>query len=119
MEERLKSFLDERCVEADDSEAKEIKKKIYPEDEGTWIVSKDNLRNLLNKEITLAIAQRDEFLRKEVGEMKKQKTQHQIPCPDNMPGCLVYHCEERFSHEDEKINEALSDVLALLNSNKK
>lgn len=51
----------------------------------------------------------EEIIKKNLPE-KKEPIAHQIPCPDNMPGCCVYHCEYRLSNEDKSFNQALSQI---------
>lgn len=53
--------------------------------------------------------QLEEVIKKHLPE-KKEPTEHQISCPDHMPGCCVYHCEYRLSNEDKSFNQALSQI---------
>lgn len=50
----------------------------------------------------------------EIEKDKKQPTNHQIPCPDNNPGCCVFHYEEKMSKEDESFNQGLSSASSLI-----
>lgn len=49
-----------------------------------------------------------------VEDLKKKPTSHPIPCPEGKIGCLVYHCETKYSPEDLVFNEAIDKCLSII-----
>jgi hypothetical protein len=66
------------------------------------------------------LQQQEQEIRNEICEkvekLRKKMTTIQIGCPDNMPGCLVYHSRTAYTKEDESFNQELEEVLKIIKS---
>lgn len=70
----------------------------YNSDGTPWYYRQNNLESFLRESY--------EKLAEELEGMKKPKTNEPVSCPDNKPGCLVYHYKE-VEPPENKIYDAI------------